>query len=42
MLAPLTFKADRRAKTGGDEKIQSGLRERDSHAAPSVRTGDNH
>jgi hypothetical protein len=31
MLAPLAFEADRRAKTGGDEKIQSGLRERHGH-----------
>ena len=35
MLAPLAFETDRRAKTSGDEKVQSGLRERDSHAAPS-------
>ncbi len=35
MLAPLTFETDRRAKAGGDEEIESGLRERDGHAAPS-------
>ena len=39
MLAPLAFKADRRAEAGGDEEIQSGLRERDGHAAPSDADG---
>ena len=31
MLGPLAFETDRRAKAGGDEKVEAGLQERDGH-----------
>src|SRR5580693_804710 len=37
MLTPLPFEPDRRAEAGGDEKIQSGLRERGGHSQLPLR-----